>query len=298
MIITNNHRRAISLFLEQCLLKNLSPLTVRSYNSDLLCFFTWLNSGTRLPDISTKTITTFINASRRGTLGNEYSKASPATCNHRLVCLRCFFSFLVSIGTMKTNPASVLPLFRLPPSDREWLPTGIISHLLLTAKKKSPLDFIIVYVLYTSALRRHEICSLRKSDIDITHKTITIHGKGNKVRCVPVLDHEFKPILSWLRHNSPATPDSPFIATLQGKPCTDKFINDRITRIARRCRVHCTPHVLRRSRATHLLQKGMALPELREFLGHSSIKTTELYAIVPPKAVKTSYAQAAAKMAL
>lgn len=274
------------LYLQNC---RRSQNTIRSYRADLFCFASWIKKDTRLPLITTKLIRDFISSSLNGNVPYSRRKSSPSTCNRRLSSLRVFFTWLTLEGMIFQNPSTNIDFIPCKKKLSPWLTREQIANLLYTAKRISPLNYMIFYILYHTAIRRSELCTLTISDLNFTTHTVTIHGKGEKIRYIPLLKEEMKPIQHYLSENPYSHSSGPLLLTEQNKPLKSKFIYDRITRISAMAHIPCVPHTLRRSRATHLINAGMPIECIRDLLGHSSVTTTECYAMIPHDAIRRAY---------
>lgn len=296
MTINDYTTEAINRFLNYLRDLERAPNTVRAYRSDLLWFVDGLKPGTRLPAITSKQIRSIFLSSRSHHLPYTSKRPSTNTFNRRLSSVRVFFTWLTREEIILKNPAlnfDFLPRKRsLPP----WLTRGEITNLLYCAKRISPLNYMIFYILYYAALRRSELAALSPNDINFTTNSVVVHGKGNKIRYIPLLKDEIIPIRKYIKSSMPYPPDCKLLLTEQDKPLNTKFIYDRVTRISRNARIPCTPHTLRRSRATHLLNAGMPMAYIRDLLGHASITTTEGYAIVPHDALRRAYNRVAPEL--
>ena len=289
MKITDYENACLSRFVEYLDSRGLAQNSIRSYRADILSFLSWLPPETRVIEITRKHIERFITASRQGRVPYSKGKAKPSTCNHRLTAIRKYLDWLELQDAISRNPARGIEFLRTKQPVASWLSKDQVNNLLYHTKKRSRLDYIILHMLYYSALRCGELTRLRRRDIDLDELTITIHGKGEKTRYVPMTRPEIRALRSWITDTGPIPENEPVILNLQKKPLTTKFIYDRVTRAGRRLGLHCSPHTLRHSRATHLLNAGLAMAYVREILGHESIRTTEIYSHVPKDAVRRAY---------
>lgn len=296
MTINDYTSEAINRFLSYLRDCGRSENTLRAYRADLLCFATWLKPGTRLPVITTKHLNSFLTASRGGRVQNFTIKSCPRTCNRKLSSLRVFFTWLTREEIVSKNPAINIDFISYKKGVPPWLTRGQVANLMHAAKRISPLNHMIFHLLYYTAVRRAELAKLSIADINFATHTITVYGKGDKINFIPLLPEEMKPISRYITTSAPRPPIANLLLTEQGKELNTKYIYDRVTRISARAGIPCTPHTLRRSRATHLLNAGMGMVYVRELLGHASIKTTEGYAMTPRDAVRRAYDRIAPKL--
>lgn len=155
-------------------------------------------------------------------------------------------------------------------------------------------DFTIISVLYASGMRREELGNIRINDIDRNLKTVTVTGKGNKVRVVPLGDITYSDIEHYLTirnsHFSDKNINSPYLfLNRSGQPLTVRSVNRIVKKYALKEGMDFSPHTLRHSFATHLLENGADLMLIKEILGHSSLATTQKYTHVTAEAMKKVY---------
>ena len=226
---------------------------------------------------------------------------NPRTVNLKLSALSTLCSYLVKQQHLTTNPVKDilrpkekkrLPSFFTEDSIKEYLDSPIqTDNSDITATYTALRNRLIITLLFDTGLRRAEATSLTLSNIDLSRKTITIIGKGNKQRSVPIIDSLADKIGDYLTvrsefqaNNQQATQTQPqitnsFFLTDTGKPIYLEFIN-RVVK-SELTNAHLagkkTPHTLRHSFATALLNDGADLNSINEVLGHSSLAATEVY---------------------
>ncbi len=215
--------------------------------------------------------------------------------------VRTFLGFLVTQGEIDANPAVGIPAPRRTMRLPEFLPVDEMDAFLRdlpcgTLREKR--DAAILELLYSSGLRVGELCSLRMRDLSIESSTVRVTGKGRKVRVVPVGGKAVRAVGKYLAVRPPAHGgefrsglDEPLFLNLRGNVGkeTGRGISPRsVARILRErldARVgaigrHLSPHGMRHSFATHLLESGADLRAIQEMLGHASLSTTQRYARV------------------
>lgn len=158
-------------------------------------------------------------------------------------------------------------------------------------------DFTAVALLYSTGLRREELCSLQLGSIDLSGGGLTVVGKGNKIRFVPLGDAATEDIRRYLdvRRSFAAAVQSESSALLLnrfGDPLSVRSINRLVKSFASRQGVDITPHGLRHSFATHMLENGADLLVIKEILGHASLSTTQKYTHVTAESLKRVYKKA------
>ena len=158
-------------------------------------------------------------------------------------------------------------------------------------------DYIMVALLYATGMRREELANIKLSDIDSQVQTITVLGKGNKVRVVPTGENTFEELQNYLKIREEfllqKMSKTPYLLLNKfGKPLTVRTVNRIVQKFARKEGMDFTPHTLRHSFATHLLENGADLLLIKEILGHASLSTTQKYTHVTAEAMKKVYNQA------
>jgi len=225
---------------------------------------------------------------------------SPRSVARAIACYRGFYRFLVVDGRLKTNPADEL---RAP---RAWkvLPRHLsvdeVDRLLEQPDVTAPRglrDRALIELLYATGLRVSELVSLRPADVNLEASYLTCTGKGEKQRVVPMGDEAAAWVRRYLREGRPA---------LLGKRASARlFVNARrggpgLTRVGfwkvlkaygRRAGVTASlsPHMLRHSFATHLLERGADLRAIQMMLGHADLSTTQIYTHVLQQRMRTVY---------
>ncbi|MEI6041552.1 MAG: tyrosine-type recombinase/integrase, partial [Actinomycetes bacterium] len=157
-------------------------------------------------------------------------------------------------------------------------------------------DLAMIEVLYASGIRVSELCGLNFVDFDTSRNTLQVIGKGNKQRVVPIGIPAVKALENWLKVGRPelANKDSEnaiFIGS-RGKRIDQRTVREVVYDAMAAIGSHMSPHGLRHTAATHLLEGGADLRTVQEILGHASLATTQIYTHVSPKRLQTAYQQA------
>jgi len=262
-------------------------------------FNLWL-SGQRQQDIKQvtgKTIRTY-----QHYLVNEYRKKdqrrlSPLTILSKLSVLRKYFRYLVKTREIFLDPTIDIKL----PKSRDYLPKNILTkqeakHLLTLPGKNTVVgirDQAILELLYTSGIRRQELCKLCLYDIDLKDKSIHIRTpKNRKDRIVPIGSKAKEAIEKYLLISRPRLgkdiKERAVFLSRSGRRISKETLNYIVKSYSRKMRIEkkVTPHCLRHSCATHLLQNGSSLRIIQRILGHSRISSTEIYTRVVPEDLK------------
>ncbi|MBM3772195.1 MAG: tyrosine recombinase XerC [Acidimicrobiia bacterium] len=277
--------------------RNLSPNTVRAYESDLTQFIDHVAvaAGQKRVDL---TPTALDRAALRGYLAELHAQGQTrATAARKLAAVRTFLRYLRREALIDSDPGAVVatpkPEVRMPAhlSEEEML------ALLAAPSDEDPLgrrDRAILELFYASGLRLSELVGLGLEDLNLSGRMVRVLGKGGKQRLVPFNHSTQTALRAWLNDRErlrrgavrPTLP--PRTGRRQPEPL---FVNYRgtrlssrsIDRLVRRYVAHCaeragiSPHALRHSFATHLLQRGADLRAIQELLGHARLSTTQRY---------------------
>lgn len=274
--------------------------TIAAYRRDLADFFRWAGRvGVRGTAADADDLAAYLGAVAA-------SGAAPATRKRRAVAVRSFFGFLTDEGLLTVDPATDLEV----PGVRAGLPKALseeeISSLFDVVVGEEPAavrDRAILEVMYGAGLRISETTGLDIADVDLAERLLRVTGKGSKERIVPIGRMAKDALVRWL---------DPDARGALRSPGTDRdaesalFVNRRGRRLTRQglwgiVRRHadaaglgdrCTPHVLRHSCATHLLDHGADIRTVQELLGHASVSTTQIYTRVSTDRLFAAWAAA------
>ena len=270
--------------------KNASLHTVKNYQVDLREF---MQQSKNLPleQVSYLDIRRFLAYLNE----KNYSKNSIA---RKLACLRSFFNFLVREERVKANPAVEVSTPKREKQLPKFLNQEEVVHLLEAPIKKTweeKRDKAILETLYSSGLRVSELVGLNKEDIDFSGGRMRVRGKGKKERIVPVGGVALNAIQDYLKCKGPkektqGIEKSLYMNRLGGR-LTDRSIRRMILKYAKRISLKkgISPHILRHSFATHMLDRGADLRSVQELLGHENLSTTQIYTHVTTKRIKEAY---------
>ncbi|MGA1367426.1 MAG: tyrosine recombinase XerC [Blastocatellia bacterium] len=273
--------------------RNASPHTLRNYESDLLQFYDFLappdpEGGRRsvpLEQIDHLTI--------REYMASLYDKKKKKSSIHRKVAsLRTFFRFLCREGQLEVNPANLVSSPRVERHLPSYLTIEQMIRLIETAETETVLgkrDRAMLELLYASGLRVSELVGLNLADVDFSNQSVRVKGKGRKVRVVPFGDHARVALQGYLGvrgqllleaqvDSVPFDPHALFL-NYQGTRITTRSVARMIDKYCRQCvdLQRISPHSLRHSFATHLLDAGADLRAIQELLGHARLSTTQQY---------------------
>jgi integrase/recombinase XerD len=158
-------------------------------------------------------------------------------------------------------------------------------------------DYMILSLLYSTGMRRTELAELKLNDLNLATGLVTVVGKGNKERVVPMGDNTTNDLKNYLVYREKFLKDMKqscpdLFLNKSGKKITGRSINRLVNSFAKKRGLNFTPHTLRHSFATHLLENGADLMLIKEILGHSSLSTTQKYTHVTAEAMKKQYQSA------
>ncbi|MDY6062528.1 MAG: tyrosine-type recombinase/integrase [Erysipelotrichaceae bacterium] len=268
-----------------------SERTYTSYRHDLLLYrdFLSVNNIDNIEDIDFDIINKFLNSL------NDYYKVD--TINHIKTAIKVFHRFLA----FKYDYNSVADKIEVHKAEKRlpvYCTIGEINQIMNYFNDDDHNDLYnhtIIETIYGLGLRVSECANLRISDINLTDKLARIIGKGNKERLIPIPENTHKYLKLYFNNIRPIflrshSKDYFFINHL-GNKLTSKYVEILLKRICVDLNIkkHITPHKLRHSYATHLLNGGADLRIIQELLGHSDIKTTEIYTHIENNELKNKY---------
>jgi site-specific recombinase XerD len=286
---------AVKHFLQFCAVeRRLSPHTVQAYEFDLADFSRWIGSPTLRRGVSTGQLKDYL----------QYMvverKLAPSTVRRRLACLRSFFRFTLE-GKKAKSPFDGWQL-KLP--RRKRLPRCLSKAealCLLSPPKRArgargtiETSFaVLIRLMVSTGLRVGEVCRLLTEDISLDGTMIRVKGKGSKERVAYITDDRLLHALKKLRIQRGATP-VPLFINLRGTAMKPQSVRLRLRKIAQEVGLErrITPHMLRHTAATLLIETGVDIRFVQRLLGHSSISTTEIYTHVSDEALRNTLARA------
>jgi integrase/recombinase XerC len=286
---------ALAEFLRHLALeKNASAHTVKSYREDLtqaVAFFT-----DRLGAAGMERLTTRVMRAYLAWLGEKgYARTTVA---RRVSAVRSWCRFLCRQGVLKTNPAEGL---RGPRQDRKlphFLGPEELARLLGSPPADTPLgvrDRAILETLYSAGLRVSELTGLNVDDLDLDDGIATVRGKGKRERLALLGPQCLEAVRNWLRHRETLTRSQPALFVNQrGTRLTSRSVGRLLEKYLAQAALdpRATPHTLRHSFATHLLDAGADIRSVQELLGHRSLSTTQVYTHVTTGRLRESYHKA------
>jgi len=269
--------------------KGYSPHTVRNYRNDLSQFVVFLDSKGLLAngaEEGVKGVTPVLMREYLGSLFGRYKRVSIA---RKLSAVRTFFVFLEKRRGLARNPASETATPRLEKFIPTHLPVDEMFRMLAGAEKDTvsgARDLALMEVLYSCGVRVGEVCSLDIPSIDLEQRIVRVVGKGNKERMVPVGRKALSAVKQYLaateglrRRVGHAAGEGPLFLNARGGRLTARSVGRIIKQYALKSGLDhsVSPHALRHTFATHLLEGGADLRSVQELLGHASLSTTQRY---------------------
>ena len=279
--------------------RNASDLTIKSYREDLGQLVHYLSeSHGAAPKPSA--ITT---ADLRGYLSGVHEAGyAKTTVSRRLASLRSFFRFGQREGWAETNPAKPLRNPRKPRSLPHFLSTEELSRLLESppaGDRHGLRDRAILETLYSAGLRVSELVALNDDDVDHAASVLRVRGKGKRERLAPIGSFAMKALSRYLavRRVAPLpakNPVRPLFVNRFGRRLTTRSVGRMLEKHLRATGLdrRTTPHTLRHSFATHLLDRGADIRSVQELLGHKSLVTTQIYTHVSTAGLRAAYERA------
>jgi integrase/recombinase XerC/integrase/recombinase XerD len=228
------------------------------------------------------------------------SGAAKSTVARRLAAIRAFFDALLRAGDVAANPADLVaapkPDSKLP----RVLSVDEIEALLGRIPARTPLelrDRAMLELTYSCGLRAHEVIDLDLSSIDFESERLRVEGKGAKTRFVPIGEPAQHAVRDYLERGRGALvgarSETALFVSKTGRRLHPSDLRRRLERRMREAAIAggVSPHALRHSFATHLLQGGADLRSIQELLGHASVSTTQIYTKVDPSWMRSQYAR-------
>lgn len=262
--------------------KNYSEHTASAYKKDIQSFANFCLDEYVLENINNVEY----NIIRNWIVSLVNADISNRSVNRKVASLKAYYKFLQRIGDIETNPLAKHKALKtskkveVPFSEEEM--QRILFELPFEDDFEGRRDKLIIELLYTTGIRRSELINLKINDVDLTGRSIKVLGKRNKERIVPLLAPTIDLFLSYFLYRSALESildkEYVFLAKSGNKiyeTLVYRIINGYFSKVS--SKVKRSPHILRHTFATHLLNKGADLNSVKELLGHSSLASTQVY---------------------
>ena len=276
------------IFLNYIKNKNYSNYTIDSYNKDLDNFYIYLKqNNTDIKKVNYKFL--------RGYLTVLYDKKySKKTIARNISTLKSFFKYLKKQNIIESNPMNLIKTPKIDKKLPKFLNYDDLEKILSIPDTTTFLgkrNALILELLYSTGVRVSELVNIKLNDIDLSEEKILILGKGNKERYVLFGSKAKEKMLDYLKEK---TDDSPYlIVNRYGNKITDRGIRKILDSIILEASLSykISPHTLRHTFATHMLDSGADIEIVRELLGHESLSTTQIYTHVTSESLKRVYSE-------
>ena len=263
--------------------KHASKATREVYCRELACFLSYIQDNTLdYSTISTVQLKDYLMWRANG--GSDGQKLSPRTMSRVITVLRSFFSYLQNERVRSDDPTELLPKNKTPKRLPQTIDTDAVAKILEAIDTTTDIGFrdrTMFELIYSCGLRVSECANLRVGRYYSLERRLVVLGKGSKERMIPVGDVAASYLETYISSVRPRllgkTKSQIMFISQQQKPITRQEIWDRLKKYCDIAGVDSKVHTLRHSFATHLLQNGADLRSVQELLGHSDIRTTEIY---------------------
>ncbi len=263
-----------------------SKYTVRNYREAVFDWITWIRasemSGGDFLRADKKTARAYVVE-----LGMKYSHS---TIHNRVSAIRSFYKYLIQAQTVDADPFSLVRLPKMKKDLPVFLSESAMPPLLSAPREDensgglekidAVRDALCLELLYGAGLRVSELCNLKWGDIDFAANSAKILGKGSKIRFCPFGEKAGEVLRLWRNEFAVSTDKDDYAITLKdGKPLYPRYVQRMLKKYLAETGLpsNITPHKLRHSFATHLVNGGIDLRSLQEMLGHASLSTTQIY---------------------
>jgi integrase/recombinase XerD len=273
----------ITLYIRtHCTARGLRSSSIAAYDTALRQFWSYarFRLDDRPPDqVAVRDVLAYLQHLR-----DERSNGASAV-NRHVVILKSFYRAIVAMGHLapSANPMAGFPTIKGAPKKLPVvLSADEVETLLATPDTTTVLglrDRAILALLYGTGIRASECASLRASDVDLGGTTVTVIGKGGHQRTIPLNERVVAAMDVYARARGAALPTAPFFRSRRGRAMSRGAVYERVRTLATRAQIRKTvsPHRLRHTFATHLVQAGVGLVTIRDLLGHRLITSTQIY---------------------
>jgi len=258
--------------------KRYSKHTLLSYKTDLEQFFAFANNS--------QSIVEDFNTIRSWIIFLMENENSTRTINRKISTLKTYYKYLMREGRIGKNPLDRIVSPKMDSKLPQFVPEDDLEHIfsddIFGKDFAGQRDRLVVEMLYTTGIRLSELKNLKHADVDLSNKTIKVLGKRQKERIIPITDNLIQTLTSYIseKEKQPFAVEQKYLLiTDKGKQIYEKKIYrivnhylSLVTTISKK-----SPHILRHSFATHLLNNGADLNAIKELLGHANLSATQVY---------------------
>ena len=290
-----NFNMSISKFLDYIYLeKKSSHHTKIAYNSNLLSFKDFVKNNFNIESIEKVSYSEI----RSWIISLIENGNSNRTVNRKVSVLKSYYKFLLKTGTIKSSPLQNHKVLKTPKNINVPFSEDEIKSLFqgdnFSNDYKGILQKTVIAVFYFTGIRRIELINLKSTNVLLNEGLIKVRGKRNKERLIPILDELIQIIKTYIKKKNETIikfKSSTFFVNKKGKMLTESFVyktvNSYFSIVSSKTKK--SPHMLRHSFATHLLDKGADLNSIKDLLGHSSLAATQLYTHTSMSKIKDIY---------
>lgn len=282
-------------------IRRFSDNTLKSYKRDLEHFIQYCNENNinEVKNVSERVVRNYIIELNLPSTHISTKGLSKTSISRKLASLRGFFDYAVRDELIKINPVKSVKNPKIKRNIPEVLSIDSFEKIvkLISEKpgmKNKKLSLAIFEILYGCALRVSEVCAINIGDLDFENKTLLVKGKGSKERVVPIGNKSCEIIKDYVENLETSDPSQPLFITKKGKRIYPRMVQrlveefiGRASEISKK-----SPHVLRHSAATHMLDRGADLLSVKEILGHENLSTTQIYTHISVERLKKTYKNA------
>lgn len=283
------NRELVNFFLDHLSIeRRLSSHTITSYSSDLEQFIAFVNPK-NLQQVQAMEV-------RKWLISLSDDNIQNRSINRKLATLRTFFKYLLRTGKIEENPMTSIRMVKttkkIPHFVRESEMEKLVDNQKIATNFSEARDELILFLLYGTGIRLAELISLQNNQVNLAAKTIRVIGKRNKERVIPVPSLLIDLIQGYRSFNTYENPH--LLLTDKGEPLYPMFVQRLVKKtLGEYSQLEkLSPHVLRHTYATHLLNKGADLNAIKELLGHANLAATQVYTHNSMEKMKAIYLQA------
>ena len=270
-------------------IRRYSNNTTKAYKTDLGEFFKYCENYSKfeIDKISEKFVKSYLMILNEKNLDKK-------SISRKLAAIRSFFKYAHQKDLIENNPTAYISNPKTSRKLPEVVSTDLILKIYTVAENSDEnpqLVKVIFELLYGCALRVSELCDIKYSDVDFDKYQIRVLGKGNKTRVVPIGEKSINVLMEYLKSNPVNLHTEPLIRNKNNQAIYPRFVHrivnkylSKLTDIKKK-----SPHILRHSAATHMLDNGADLRAVKDILGHENLSTTQIYTHVSIERLKSTY---------